>query len=61
MNSLGLPLSSDCNATKEKIGSPSVVFGDDAKKMLHTRFHVVPKLELNTGATAGVALDDTVW
>ena len=39
----------------------SGAFGKEAKKMLHTRFHVVPKLELNTGATAGVALDDTVW
>ena len=39
----------------------SGVFGKEAKEMLHTRFHVVPKLELNTGATAGVALDDTVW
>ena len=29
--------------------------------LLHTRFHVVPKLELSTGATAGVAVDDTLW
>ena len=36
-------------------------FGREARKLLHTRFHVVPKLELSTGATAGVALDDTVW
>jgi len=32
-----------------------------ARKHLHTRFHVVPKLELSTGATAGVAIDDTMW
>jgi iron only hydrogenase large subunit-like protein len=32
-----------------------------ASKHLHTRFHVVPKLELSTGATAGVAIDDTMW
>jgi len=32
-----------------------------AHKLLHTRFHVVPKLELSTGATAGVAIDDTLW
>jgi len=28
---------------------------------LRTRFHNVPKLELSTGATAGVAVDDTQW
>lgn len=28
---------------------------------VHTRFHVVPKLELSTGATTGVAIDDTHW
>ena len=61
MNSLGLPLSSNCNGREDKSGLPSAVFGEDSKKMLHTRFHVVPKLELSTGATAGVALDDTVW
>ena len=32
-----------------------------AHRHLHTRFHVVPKLELSTGATAGVAIDDTMW
>ena len=61
MNSLGLPLSSNSNGREDKSGLPSAVFGEDSKKMLHTRFHVVPKLELSTGATAGVALDDTVW
>jgi len=29
-----------------------------SKQLLHTRYHVVPKLELATGATAGVAIDD---
>ncbi|KAL7478758.1 hypothetical protein ACHAW6_004515 [Cyclotella cf. meneghiniana] len=36
-------------------------FGKNARRLLHTRFHVVPKLELSTGATAGVALSDTKW
>lgn len=58
---LGLPLPSQYNPREIKSGLPSTVFGEDAKKTLHTRFHVVPKLELSTGATAGVALDDTVW
>lgn len=31
------------------------------KKLLHTRYHVVPKLELTTGSTAGVKVDDTNW
>ena len=31
------------------------------KYMIHTRFHIVPKLELTIGATAGVAVDDTQW
>jgi iron only hydrogenase large subunit-like protein len=29
--------------------------------LLHTKYHVVPKLELATGSTAGVAVDDTHW
>lgn len=33
----------------------------NAQGHLHTRFHVVPKLELSTGATSGVAIDDTHW
>ena len=61
MKSLGLPSSSQFNEREVKSGEPPAVVGEDAKKMLHTRFHVVPKLELSTGATAGVALDDTVW
>jgi iron only hydrogenase large subunit-like protein len=36
-------------------------FGKIARRLLHTRFHVVPKLELSTGATAGVAISDTKW
>jgi hypothetical protein len=28
---------------------------------LHTRFHVVPKLELSSGVTSGIAIDDTNW
>ena len=36
-------------------------FGKHARRLFHTRFHVVPKLELSTGATAGVALSDTNW
>ena len=39
----------------------SECFGESARQLLHTRFHVVPKLELSTGATAGVALSDTKW
>ena len=31
-------------------------FGKRARELFHTRSHVVPKLELSTGATAGVAL-----
>ncbi|KAL3764469.1 hypothetical protein ACHAW5_000133 [Stephanodiscus triporus] len=39
----------------------SECFGENAARLFHTRFHVVPKLELSTGATAGVALSDTKW
>ena len=34
---------------------------EDKKKLLHTRYHVVPKLELTTVSTAGVKVDDTNW
>ena len=69
INAIGMPrssvgISNDLVSevcTGDNPSFPSGVFGKEAKKMLHTRFHVVPKLELNTGATAGVALDDTVW
>ena len=36
-------------------------FGREARGLLHTRFHVVPKLELTSGAAAGVAVSDTNW
>lgn len=36
-------------------------FGHDARKLFHTRFHVVPKMELSSGAAAGVAVSDTNW
>ncbi|KAL9182978.1 hypothetical protein ACHAXT_004257 [Thalassiosira profunda] len=36
-------------------------FGANARRLFHTRFHVVPELELSTGATAGVAVKDTNW
>ncbi|KAL7535451.1 hypothetical protein ACHAXR_006491 [Thalassiosira sp. AJA248-18] len=39
----------------------SEYFGESARQLFHTRFHVVPKLELSTGATAGVAVSDTKW
>ena len=33
----------------------------ESQKLLHTRYHVVPKLELTTGSIAGVKVDDTNW
>lgn len=36
-------------------------FGHDAQTLLHTRYHVVPQLQFSTGATAGVAVQDTHW
>lgn len=36
-------------------------FDESSRQLFHTHFHVVPKLELSTGATAGVALSDTKW
>jgi len=36
-------------------------FGREARRLLHTRYHVVPELELSTGAAAGVAVSDTKW
>jgi iron only hydrogenase large subunit-like protein len=36
-------------------------FDETSRQLFHTQFHVVPKLELSTGATAGVALSDTKW
>ena len=42
-------------------GDQTTHLSSDMLRMLHTRYHVVPKLELTTGATAGVSLDDTKW
>jgi len=76
MNAIGLRTSVDHSASSSNVVSTayrgesesdrqaplsSGPFGSEARKLLHTRFHVVPKLELSTGATAGVAIDDTVW
>ncbi|EJK69796.1 hypothetical protein THAOC_08910 [Thalassiosira oceanica] len=36
-------------------------FGRKARGLLHTRFHEIPKLELTSGAAAGVAVSDTNW
>jgi len=36
-------------------------FSENSRQLFHTHFHVVPKLELSTGATAGVAVSDTKW
>lgn len=49
-----LPCTSKCD-----LGAVGV--SELQENLLHTRFHVVPKLELSTGATAGVAVDDTQW
>jgi len=36
-------------------------FSQEARRIFHTRNHVVPELELSTGAIAGVAVNDTKW
>mmetsp|Transcript_23520 Transcript_23520/g.48187 ORF Transcript_23520/g.48187 Transcript_23520/m.48187 type:complete len:810 (-) Transcript_23520:37-2466(-) len=36
-------------------------FGHDARRLFHTRFHAVPKMEISSGAAAGVAVSDTNW
>ena len=41
--------------------TPLVPFGTESKKLLHTRFHHVPALQLASGSVAGVALDHTKW
>ena len=46
-------------AVEDYFGHFGHLDGTEVNKLLHTRFHVVPKLELTTGATAGVAIDDT--
>ncbi|KAL7514344.1 hypothetical protein ACHAXN_011523 [Cyclotella atomus] len=48
-----------CNGLVSSLKDGS--FGQSARRLLHTRFHAVPKLELSTGATAGVAVSDTKW
>lgn len=40
---------------------PAGPFGPEAKRLLHTRFHVVPPLQHTMGAAAGVAVQDTQW
>eukprot|EP00978_Attheya_sp_CCMP212_P005592 scaffold12539_cov42-Attheya_sp.AAC.2 len=71
-NSRSLLAASDADQNDEKeeshhlYGTGALVsiptpFDAKAQELLHTRFHVVPKLELTTGATAGVALSDTKW
>jgi iron only hydrogenase large subunit-like protein len=40
---------------------PTGPFGLEAKRLLHTRFHVVPPLQHSMGAAAGVAVQDTQW
>ena len=36
-------------------------FSQKARRIFHTRNHVVPELELSTGASAGVAVNATKW
>uniref|UniRef100_A0A7S2P8S7 Iron hydrogenase large subunit C-terminal domain-containing protein n=1 Tax=Leptocylindrus danicus TaxID=163516 RepID=A0A7S2P8S7_9STRA len=36
-------------------------FDEKAKKLMHTRFHAVPKLELSSGAVEGLDPEDTHW
>jgi iron only hydrogenase large subunit-like protein len=36
-------------------------FGQEAQKLLHTRYHVVPPLQFSIGAAAGVAVQHTQW
>jgi iron only hydrogenase large subunit-like protein len=40
---------------------PTGPFGEEAKRILHTRFHVVPPLQHTMGAAAGVDVKDTQW
>jgi iron only hydrogenase large subunit-like protein len=50
----------DCGSYASRISGCNC-FDDTSRQLFHTHFHVVPKLELSTGATAGVALSDTKW
>lgn len=36
-------------------------FNNEARRLFHTRFHSVPKLELSSGIVEGVNPDDTKW
>ena len=36
-------------------------FNQKARRLFHTNFHIVPELELSTGASAGVAVNQTKW
>ena len=55
----------DCNDQQQGLFNDSILkskcFDKNSRQLFHTRFHVVPKLELSTGATAGVAVNDTQW
>ena len=48
-------------ACDEDSSTKNSIVRENLKSHLHTRYHVVPKLELTTGSTAGVKLDDTKW
>jgi len=57
---------SECCGSLASLGYPSDLcpsgpFGQEAKRLLHTRFHVVPPLQHTMGAAAGVAVQDTQW
>ena len=55
----------DCKNQQQGLFNDSIIkskcFDKKSRQLFHTRFHVVPKLELSTGATAGVAVNDTQW
>ncbi len=51
----------DMIACDEDSSTKNSIVRENLKSHLHTRYHVVPKLELTTGSTAGVKLDDTKW
>ena len=54
----------DCESSRGLVNDSIMkgeCFSEGARQLFHTRFHVVPKLELSTGATAGVAVSDTKW
>jgi len=63
--SLAESLCCNCNDQQQGLFNDSILkskcFDKKSRQLFHTRFHVVPKLELSTGATAGVAVNDTQW